>query len=74
MLSHLSALNISAKLCQTFSHLSATFSSKTLVLNIFIEFRADFDEILSEIFSEFRHSFQTDPQAEYSRKINIEHL
>ena len=27
--------------------------------NIFIEFRADFDEILSEIFSEFRHSFQT---------------
>ena len=64
MLLHRSDLNISAKLCQTFSHFSANFSKKRYFAPFFIEFRADFDEL----FWEFRplspfscHSFQTDP-------------
>ncbi len=67
MLLHRSDLNFSSKLCQIFSHFSAThehFQKNKLLdfFNIFfIEFRADFDEI----FLEFR---RTDPQAEYSRQ------
>ena len=46
MLLHRSDLNIPAKLCQTFSHFRQNVSQKRYFSTFFIEFRADFDEIL----------------------------
>ena len=58
-----SDLNISAKLCQTYSHFWQIFAKITHIRKRFIEFCSAFDEILWKKMSEFR---------KYFRRINVE--
>jgi hypothetical protein len=53
MLLHRSDLNISAKMCQTFSHFSANFQKLNA---IFQHFSSNFAQILMRIFRNFAHN------------------
>ena len=54
MLLHRSDLNISGIFGQMFSHLSAFFATNRYFRTLLIEFRSDFDEIMSELRRFFR--------------------